>query len=87
MAYKLNVTEHADELLDNLMYHLIYRLKNKQAAKHLLDGIDVIYDRLEVNQSQSKYWLYFLPFVNIRKQIIYCMLSRSSEKPSDGIGL
>jgi len=45
MAYKLNVTEHADELLDNLMYYLIYRLKNKQAAKHLLDGIDVIYDR------------------------------------------
>lgn len=29
MAYKLNVTEHADELLDNLMYYLIYRLKNK----------------------------------------------------------
>ena len=21
MAYKLNITEHADELLDNLMYH------------------------------------------------------------------
>ena len=52
MAYKLNVTEHADELLDNLMYYLIYRLKNKQAAKHLLDGIDVIYDRLEVNPFQ-----------------------------------
>ena len=31
MAYKLNITEHADELLDNLVYHLIYRLKNKQA--------------------------------------------------------
>ena len=28
-----------------------------------------------------------LLFVNIIKQIIYCMLSRSSEKPSDGIGL
>lgn len=42
---------------------------------------------LEVNQSQSKYWLYFLPFGNIIKQTIYCMLSRSSEKPSDGIGL
>ena len=52
MAYKLNITEHADELLDNLVYHLIYRLKNKQAAKHLLDGIDVIYDRLEVNPFQ-----------------------------------
>lgn len=52
MAYKLNVTEHADELLDNLVYHLIYRLKNEQAAEHLLDSIDVIYDRLEVNPFQ-----------------------------------
>ncbi len=47
MVYRLNVTEHADDLLDHLMYHLIYRLKNEQAAKHLLDGIDMIYDRLE----------------------------------------
>ena len=52
MVYKLNVTEHADELLDRLVYHLIYRLKNKQAAKHLLDRIDAIYDRLEVNPLQ-----------------------------------
>lgn len=35
MIYKLNVTEHADELLDNLVYHLIYRLMNKQAAQRL----------------------------------------------------
>ena len=34
MAYKLNVAEHADELLDNLVYHLVNRLKNKQAARH-----------------------------------------------------
>ena len=53
MAYKLNVTEHADELLDNLVYHLVNRLKNKQAARHLLDSIDAIYDRLEVNPFQS----------------------------------
>lgn len=52
MAYKLNVTEHAGELLDNLVYHLIYRLKNEQAAQHLLDGIDSIYDRLEDNPLQ-----------------------------------
>ncbi len=52
MAYKLNVTEHAGELLDNLVYHLIYCLKNEQAAKHLLDSIDVIYDRLENNPFQ-----------------------------------
>ena len=52
MIYKLNVTEHADELLDNLVYHLIYRLMNKQAARRLLDSIDVIYERLEVNPFQ-----------------------------------
>ena len=52
MAYKLNVTEHAGELLDNLVYHLIYRLKNEQAAKHLLDSIDAVYDRLEVTPFQ-----------------------------------
>ena len=45
MAYKLNVTEHADELLDNLVYHLVNRLKNKQAAKHLLDSIDIVYGK------------------------------------------
>lgn len=35
MAYKLLITEHADELLDNLVYHLLYRLKSEQAARHL----------------------------------------------------
>ena len=52
MAYKLIVTEHADELLDNLVYHLLYRLKNQPAAKHLLDGIEHIYSRLEENPRQ-----------------------------------
>lgn len=52
MAYKVVVSEHADELLDNLVYYLIYRLKNEQAAKHLLDCMDSIYDRLEVNPFQ-----------------------------------
>ena len=52
MVYKLNVTDHADELLDNLVYHLIYRLKNKEAAKHLLDGVESIYDRLVENPYQ-----------------------------------
>lgn len=52
MAYKLVISEYADELLNNLIYYLIYRLKNEQAARHLLDGIDVIYDRLETNPFQ-----------------------------------
>lgn len=49
MAYKLIVTERADELLDNLIYHLLYRLKSEQAARHLLDGIENVYKRLEEN--------------------------------------
>lgn len=52
MAYKLVITEHANELLDKLVYHLIFGLKNEQAAKHLLDGIDNVYDRLESNPEQ-----------------------------------
>lgn len=52
MAYKLVITEHADKLLDNLIHHLLYQLKNEQAAKHLLDGIENIYERLEKNPLQ-----------------------------------
>lgn len=52
MVYNLCVTEYADELLDNILYHLIYQFKNKQAAKHLLDEIEHIYDRLEENPLQ-----------------------------------
>lgn len=52
MIYKLLITEHADEQLDKLVYHLIYRLKNKEAAKRLLDAIDDIYDRLISNPQQ-----------------------------------
>ena len=53
MVYKLNVTDHADELLDNLVYHLIYRLKSKEAAKqYLLDSVESIYDQLVENPYQ-----------------------------------
>ena len=52
MAYKLTITEHADELLDNLLYHLLFRLKNEQAAQHLLSGIENVYGRLEKNPLQ-----------------------------------
>lgn len=52
MAYKLMITEHADELLDGLLVHLIYRLQNEQAAQHLLNEIEKIYDRLEENPMQ-----------------------------------
>lgn len=52
MAYKLNVTKQANELLDHILYYLIYQLKNKQAAVHLVDEMSNIYDRLEENPLQ-----------------------------------
>lgn len=52
MAYNLSITEHTDELLENILRHLIYKFKNEQAAKHLLDEIEHIYDRLEENPLQ-----------------------------------
>lgn len=52
MAYKLVITEHADELIDRIMYHLLYRLKNEQAARHLLDGVENVYERFEENPMQ-----------------------------------
>lgn len=52
MAYELTITEHADELLDALVYHLLYRFKSEQVAKHLLDGIKNVYERLEENPMQ-----------------------------------
>ena len=52
MAYKLIITEKAEEQLDNLVYYLMYKLKNNQAAVHLLDSIGKIYGRLEENPFQ-----------------------------------
>lgn len=52
MVYKLIITEHTDELLDAILHYTIDQLKNKQAAIHLLDEINNIYDRLEENPLQ-----------------------------------
>jgi len=52
MAYELIITKRADELLDNLLYHIIFRLKNEQAASHLLNSIEKIYDRMIMNPFQ-----------------------------------
>lgn len=34
------------------MVYLIYRLKNEQTTKHLLDVVDNVYNRLEPNPAQ-----------------------------------
>jgi plasmid stabilization system protein ParE len=52
MDYKLVITERAEELLDKLVYYLLYNIRNEQAAIHLLDSVDKIYDRMEENPFQ-----------------------------------
>lgn len=39
-------------MLGLLWNHLLKRLKNEQAARHLLDGIENVYERLEENPLQ-----------------------------------
>lgn len=52
MTYNLIITERAEELLDQLVYHLLFVFKNEQAAKHFLDEVSKIYARLESNPYQ-----------------------------------
>lgn len=52
MAYRLIITDRAEELLDQLVSHILFKFKNEPAAKHLLDGIEKLYDRLEDNPYQ-----------------------------------
>jgi len=52
MRYDLIITERAEALLDNAICYILYKLKNKQAAKHFLDSIEQIYERLQENPFQ-----------------------------------
>lgn len=52
MTYKLQITERAEELLDQILNYIFYNLKNEQAGKHLLDEMERIYDRLETEPMQ-----------------------------------
>lgn len=50
MAYELRITEHAEEHLDNPVNYLLYQFQSKQAARHLLDGIDNVANTLLINR-------------------------------------
>ena len=52
MAYNLIVTDRGDELISERVNYLINKLRNPQAATHLLDGLSSVYDRLEDNPYQ-----------------------------------
>ena len=49
MAYRLIITERAEELLEQRVNYILYKFRNEQATRHLLDGIEQLYDRLEDN--------------------------------------
>jgi plasmid stabilization system protein ParE len=49
MVYKLITTDKMEELLDEKIYYLLNVFKSEQAAKHLLNSIDEIYNNLEIN--------------------------------------
>ena len=46
MTYKLIVTKEMHRLLDKNINYLIYKLKSKQSAKHLLDSVENIYSKI-----------------------------------------
>ncbi|MBR6329195.1 MAG: type II toxin-antitoxin system RelE/ParE family toxin [Lachnospiraceae bacterium] len=52
MAYNLIITDRANDLIDERVLYIIEKLKNPSAAKHLLDGISSVYDRLQDNPYQ-----------------------------------
>ncbi|MBS6398156.1 MAG: type II toxin-antitoxin system RelE/ParE family toxin [Clostridiales bacterium] len=52
MAYRLIITDRAEELLDQLVNYILFKFRNEPAAKRLLDGIEQLYDRLEYNPYQ-----------------------------------
>lgn len=52
MAYKLIITKHANSLLNALVRYLLIDKQNKQAATHLLNEMDALYQRLEDNPLQ-----------------------------------
>lgn len=52
MAYKLIITERAEEQLEQLIRYLIEHFKDKRAAVRLLDSIESVYERLEDNPMQ-----------------------------------
>lgn len=52
MGYRLNITDRAEELLDQLVNYILFKFKNEPAAIQLLDGMEQLYDRLEDNPYQ-----------------------------------
>ena len=46
MDYRVMITDDAFDDLDNILYHLLFELKNEQAARNVLEDFDATKDRL-----------------------------------------
>jgi plasmid stabilization system protein ParE len=55
MKYKLIITERAEELLDRILYYIMNKLKNPQAAGNLINEIEHVYDNIEYNPRMFAY--------------------------------
>jgi mRNA-degrading endonuclease RelE of RelBE toxin-antitoxin system len=49
MAYNLIITDEMEKLLNERIEYLLKVFKSEQAATHLLNGVDEIYNLLETN--------------------------------------
>ena len=52
MAYRLVITDRAEYLLEQLIDYILYKFNNGSAAKHMLDCLEQLYNRLEDNPYQ-----------------------------------
>lgn len=52
MAYSIQVTSHAEELLDELIFYILDQFQDENAASRLLDGLEKVYGRLQDNPFQ-----------------------------------
>ncbi len=55
MNYKLIVTYNTHRQIDNAINYLLYELKSKQAAKHLIQELKQIYESLQINPYQFSF--------------------------------
>ena len=46
MDYRVEITDDALDDLDNILYHILFTLKNEQAAQNVLDDFDLTKNHL-----------------------------------------
>ena len=84
MRFKLNITLHADELLENIIEYVAVQLSNKSVAISILEDVEKVYNVLEERAEAFPYCEDpFLAAKGIRKALLarhdYVILYRIDE--------